>query len=166
MRKALRRDRKTELAYYDLLDRSYQKIGSLGFKRSLNFCRAHPDTGMHAFKEGQSAYQCRCGLAQAKAGVKIVRYVPSLTPLERHPEFGQGRSKMNPKSRRVRVQLLLERDGNRCYYCELEFDNENRPTIDHVRPRSKGGTNHPANLVLACSPCNNDKGSEWDDREN
>lgn len=36
---------------------------------------------------------------------------------------------------------------------------------DHVVPRSRGGTNEPANLVPACRPCNSSKGArtpeEW-----
>jgi 5-methylcytosine-specific restriction endonuclease McrA len=33
------------------------------------------------------------------------------------------------------------------------------PTRDHIRPRSKGGTLAAGNKVLACDPCNGDKGS-------
>ncbi len=32
-------------------------------------------------------------------------------------------------------------------------------TIDHVKPRSQGGTNEPDNLLPACKPCNESKGS-------
>lgn len=32
-------------------------------------------------------------------------------------------------------------------------------TIDHVLPKSKGGTSHLDNLVLACFACNNKKGN-------
>lgn len=31
-------------------------------------------------------------------------------------------------------------------------------TIDHVHPLSRGGSNHPLNLVGACEPCNSAKG--------
>jgi hypothetical protein len=40
-------------------------------------------------------------------------------------------------------------------------ENYNGPdlaTVDHVIPLSWGGTNHPSNLVVACSPCNMKKG--------
>jgi hypothetical protein len=30
-------------------------------------------------------------------------------------------------------------------------------TIDHVHPLSRGGSNHPLNLVGACEPCNSSK---------
>ena len=32
-------------------------------------------------------------------------------------------------------------------------------SLDHVIPRSKGGTNRLSNLVLACCECNQAKGS-------
>ncbi len=32
------------------------------------------------------------------------------------------------------------------------------PTVDHVRPRSRGGSDDPENLVTACRPCNTQKG--------
>jgi hypothetical protein len=36
-------------------------------------------------------------------------------------------------------------------------------TVDHIRPKSKGGTNDWENLVTACERCNNMKGDslEW-----
>lgn len=37
---------------------------------------------------------------------------------------------------------------------------EERPTVDHVTPISKGGNNKAKNLVTACFECNEDKASE------
>jgi len=34
-----------------------------------------------------------------------------------------------------------------------------RINVEHIVPRSKGGSNSPENLALACSSCNKDKGS-------
>jgi 5-methylcytosine-specific restriction endonuclease McrA len=37
-------------------------------------------------------------------------------------------------------------------------------TLDHVVPRSKGGTDDESNLVVACYPCNQRKGDESVDK--
>jgi 5-methylcytosine-specific restriction endonuclease McrA len=36
-----------------------------------------------------------------------------------------------------------------------------RPTLDHVRPRAKGGSDAPSNLQLAHAACNWIKGDDW-----
>lgn len=60
---------------------------------------------------------------------------------------------------------IIRRDDKRCQYCgrRCRVDvPQNHPaflTIDHVIPRSRGG--HPTsevNRVVACQPCNVDKG--------
>jgi len=53
---------------------------------------------------------------------------------------------------------ILLRDNNTCQYCNKRFP-ETELTIDHVIPRSKGGTNIWENVVAACKPCNQKKGS-------
>jgi len=59
-------------------------------------------------------------------------------------------------NRSVSRRGLLLRDGNRCQYC-----GKVRPprdlTLDHVRPRSRGGGFTWENLVAACFACNNRK---------
>jgi 5-methylcytosine-specific restriction endonuclease McrA len=50
---------------------------------------------------------------------------------------------------------VIRRDGHRCQYC----GSKDRLTIDHVMPRSRGGRDAWDNLVAACVPCNNRKGS-------
>ena len=50
---------------------------------------------------------------------------------------------------------VLRRDRFKCQYCG-EGD---KLTIDHVFPKSRGGRDTWENLVAACIPCNNSKGS-------
>jgi 5-methylcytosine-specific restriction endonuclease McrA len=58
-------------------------------------------------------------------------------------------------------EFVLERDGRKCLYC----GKENVPlNLDHVEPKSRGGSDRPSNLVLACIPCN-EKKSNRDVRE-
>lgn len=51
---------------------------------------------------------------------------------------------------------ILHRDGFKCQYCGAEAPDV-RLEVDHVIPRSKGGSNRPSNLVTACAPCNRGK---------
>ena len=51
---------------------------------------------------------------------------------------------------------ILSRDENRCQYCAESFC-EGDLTIDHVIPKSKGGTSSWDNVVAACKPCNQKK---------
>jgi 5-methylcytosine-specific restriction endonuclease McrA len=50
-------------------------------------------------------------------------------------------------------RAVLERDGHACAYCGNRAD-----TIDHVRPRSRGGLHVWTNVVAACARCNHRKG--------
>lgn len=47
-----------------------------------------------------------------------------------------------------------------CQYC-LEKIPMHRATKDHIYPKSKGGTNHDFNLVLACKECNGIKDNQY-----
>ncbi|MBU2758646.1 RNA-guided endonuclease IscB [Acidithiobacillus sulfurivorans] len=54
-------------------------------------------------------------------------------------------------------EYLLEKWGRKCAYCGVE----NTPLeIDHIHPRSKGGSNRVSNLTLACHHCNQRKGNK------
>ncbi len=51
---------------------------------------------------------------------------------------------------------IFTRDGYRCVYCGATH----LPlTIDHVIPRTRGGSNEWDNLVCCCTRCNNVKGN-------
>lgn len=47
---------------------------------------------------------------------------------------------------------------NKCAYC----GSDKNLTLDHIVPRSKGGSNHTTNVLCACDSCNSDKAyTEW-----
>jgi len=49
------------------------------------------------------------------------------------------------------IQALFEKQRGLCAYCREPL---HRYHVDHVVALSKGGTNWPGNLCLACGPCN------------
>jgi hypothetical protein len=55
--------------------------------------------------------------------------------------------------------------GGLCCYCR----SERATTLDHVKPKSKGGSSLRSNLLPACQECNHSKGSEnwltWFERQ-
>lgn len=53
-------------------------------------------------------------------------------------------------------EYVLEKWGRRCVYC----DKTDLPLqIDHIHPRSQGGSDRASNLTLACGACNQRKGA-------
>ena len=54
-------------------------------------------------------------------------------------------------------EYLLEKWERECVYCEAK----NVPLqIEHIQPKSKGGSNRVSNLALACESCNTAKGAQ------
>ena len=52
---------------------------------------------------------------------------------------------------------VFHRDGRRCAYCGTA--RAERHELDHIVPRSRGGTNRVSNLVVSCQDCNIAKGN-------
>jgi 5-methylcytosine-specific restriction endonuclease McrA len=63
---------------------------------------------------------------------------------------------MGVATRRMRV---WRRDEGRCRFCGVTLT-RSEFTLDHLLPRSKGGPDWDINLVVSCSPCNNQKGDK------
>lgn len=64
--------------------------------------------------------------------------------------------------RQVTNTFLFARDHYRCQYCgrhRSQLRGREFLTRDHIVPLSRGGANTWQNVVAACSPCNNRKGS-------
>lgn len=61
------------------------------------------------------------------------------------------------------IRRQYEAQSGRCYYCGIQVGNDYH--VDHVVPLSRGGSNGPENLVIACAPCNLSKSDrlphEW-----
>jgi 5-methylcytosine-specific restriction endonuclease McrA len=56
--------------------------------------------------------------------------------------------------RKITRRAVFARDDWTCQYC----GGRSNLTVDHVIPRSKGGTSSWENIVASCAPCNRRKG--------
>lgn len=86
---------------------------------------------------------------------------------KRRVKRGKGLSFNNDRC----LDILYERQHGKCHYCktamtlppvnrsEREFISEREASVDHLLPKSRGGSNSRFNLVAACRSCNNRKGS-------
>ncbi len=61
------------------------------------------------------------------------------------------------KNVRFNRRNIFARDKNRCQYCGQSFPTQEL-TLDHVKPRSQGGTACWENIVCCCIRCNVRKG--------
>lgn len=61
-------------------------------------------------------------------------------------------------------EYLLYQAGHKCQYCHGHSNNPNLE-VDHIYPRSRGGSDNLDNLTIACRICNHAKGdqtlTEW-----
>jgi 5-methylcytosine-specific restriction endonuclease McrA len=62
------------------------------------------------------------------------------------------------QTRALSRKNILLRDRNMCQYCGTALPSAEL-TLDHVIPRSRGGTSTWENLVACCHPCNRAKGN-------
>lgn len=108
--------------------------------------------------------------SKAEATVKAVRFVASLLPVGQvNVEIaGFDTQKMqDPAISGVSYQhgelfgyqlreYLLEKWQRKCAYCNIG----NAPLqVEHIVPKSRGGSDRASNLTLACEPCNLRKGT-------
>jgi len=57
--------------------------------------------------------------------------------------------------RKITRRAVFARDNWTCQYC----GSRSNLTVDHVIPRSKGGSSSWDNIVASCAPCNRRKGN-------
>lgn len=101
---------------------------------------------------------------RAKAAARVKRWVQN-NP-EAAAELRQNRRarELGAEGSHTRqdIHAILRLQRRLCYYCSTALE---RFDVDHWIPLSRGGTNHPQNLVIACDSCNSSKGTrlpwEW-----
>ena len=65
-----------------------------------------------------------------------------------------------------RYAQVAKRAGHRCEYCQAPEAVFNFPfEVEHVLPRSHGGSDEESNLALSCRACNLYKGNQFEARD-
>lgn len=88
------------------------------------------------------------GIKKKERRKKWEKLMPARGLRERY----QGSKWIRPEKR----QAIYLRDGEKCVYC----GQEERLTLDHLRPVQKGGNNGATNLVTCCLSCNSKRGNK------
>ncbi|HEY9622488.1 MAG TPA: HNH endonuclease [Crinalium sp.] len=83
-----------------------------------------------------------------------VRSPSVVLQISEHIRLTGGNPERHWKLPPVNRREVFRRDGHTCQYC----GSTKHLTLDHVIPRSKGGTHTWDNVVTACERCNSTKG--------
>ncbi len=86
-----------------------------------------------------------------------VRSPSVVLQISEHIRLTGGNPERHWKVPPVNRREILRRDHHTCQYC----GSTKHLTLDHVIPRSKGGTHTWDNVVAACEKCNSCKGNRW-----
>jgi hypothetical protein len=62
------------------------------------------------------------------------------------------------EAKRLHRQAIIAHFDSKCVYCGIEHA-PSELTLDHVKPRCRGGDSFTKNLVPSCRACNRAKGS-------
>lgn len=93
-------------------------------------------------------------------------YIDAYNRAQGHKRRAAARRSANHHTPDDIRDLFVMYEG-RCAYC-LQDLNELGYHVDHVQPLSRGGSNGPENILLACHDCNLNKGDklleEWTNR--
>ncbi|MFM2064568.1 MAG: hypothetical protein RLZZ507_4239 [Cyanobacteriota bacterium] len=65
---------------------------------------------------------------------------------------------MNSKQKHSKKQKLSDVYGSCCWWCRKSMSID-KLTIEHLLPKSRGGSNSLENLRLACLTCNRSRGN-------
>ena len=109
--------------------------------------------------------------SKAEATVKAVQFVARVLPVSRvnvevasfdtqkmqHPDISGLDYQQGELRGYFLREYLLEKWQRHCAYCGAKHV---PLEVEHIVPRSRGGSNRVSNLTLACHPCNERKGKQ------
>ncbi len=102
-----------------------------------------------------SAFKAEYGLSdedqyESIKTVSLEIRVPKIIRLVVYDKLPKASIKFNRKN-------IFARDKNKCQYCGKKVPTSEL-SLDHVIPRTQGGTSNWKNIVCACTNCNKNKG--------
>lgn len=106
--------------------------------------------GLVHYSLGDSPILLRGGV-NAKTGLQSLLEVKPILVINT-----RGRTLPRDWAPPVTKDLMIHRDRHLCGFCGKKFSGKHL-TMDHIVPRSKGGSDYWTNVIAACSGCNTRK---------
>lgn len=128
-----------------LLNASYEALGTVDVPRAVRLVWKR--TAETVVRDGGRVLRSQHFTFEVPSVIRLVEYV-------------DVRKRRNTSGRQ-RFRILM-RDKLRCQYCGIR-GNAFELTLDHIVPRSRGGSSDPENLCAACITCNQRKGGRTPD---
>lgn len=152
-----------------VLNRNYLAIRVVNVKRAFSLLLRELAEVIHIEDGRYTSYDFSewCELSElarkfepdAHDWIRTVRFdvaVPRIIRLAIYDRLPRQSVKFNRRN-------IYARDSSRCQYCGKKFST-NELSLDHVIPRSQGGTSAWENVVCACLQCNIRKGGRTPDQ--
>ncbi|MBE3557560.1 MAG: RRXRR domain-containing protein, partial [Firmicutes bacterium] len=171
-----RRNRKTRHRKPRFLNRKPQKCDACGknARHGSRYCRQCEAGNGQGFRDKRLAPSLESRAGNIVTWVnRLCRYVPVSSMTVEHVKFDMQKIQ-NPEIAGVEYQqgtlfgyelreYLLEKFGHQCAYCG-GASGDDVLNIDHVIPKSRGGSDRVSNLVIACRSCNEAKGNRMPEK--
>ena len=77
----------------------------------------------------------------------------------------KGLECVNPDCNRVGEYLIIGKDPGGSYHVDLYTKDFHLMTIDHIKPKGKGGDSNIENLDPMCEKCNSKKADKYEELE-
>ena len=88
-------------------------------------------------------------------------YSPPRTMQDAYQDFlkrlSAGKKPSFNKDKPLFKFVIFARDNCLCFYCNRFIDDSTEIQLDHLLPRSQGGTDKASNIVTSCKNCNRNK---------
>jgi 5-methylcytosine-specific restriction endonuclease McrA len=137
-------------------------------RRSRNLRHRQPRFNNRTKPSGWLSPSLRHRLETTLSWVERLRHLTPMTAISQELVRFDLQAMQNPEISGIEYQqgelagyevreYLLEKWHRTCAYCGAK---DVPLQIEHIEPRSKGGSNRVSNLTLACEPCNCKKGAQ------